>query len=107
MTTWRLLFSFYIFILFGQTAYHRIEDTRSQVQYTKHLFIRTLIKLIYISLNTHTYFVQYSVAKLGNALELNKSTPSRIDVTVSVQALANNNQLVIHTVQQKLNFWLL
>ena len=48
-----------------------------------------------------TYFVEYSVAKPGNTLELNKSTPSRIDVTVPVQALVNNNQLVIHTESNK------
>ena len=38
--------------LFGQTE-HRIEDTRSQVQYPMHQSLRTLIKMIYIIRHTH------------------------------------------------------
>ena len=36
-----------VLLYIDQTAYHRIEDTRSQVKYTRHQFIRSLIKLIY------------------------------------------------------------
>ena len=44
----------YIFILFGQTE-HRIEDTRSQVQYPRHQSLRTLIKTMKIIRHTHTH----------------------------------------------------
>ena len=44
--------NFYLYILFGQTE-HRIEDTRSQVQYPRHQSLRTLIKTMKIIRHTH------------------------------------------------------
>ena len=49
--------SLYLFILYfidnDQTAYHRTEDNRSQVQYTRHQSLRTLIQTINIIRHTH------------------------------------------------------
>ncbi len=48
------LFYLFYFYLFNQTVYHRIEGTKSQVQYPRHQSLRTLIQTMKISLE-HTH----------------------------------------------------